>query len=65
MTPKQLGCKIRRLRRKRGITQAELAQKLSVSVTTISRWEIGFCRPWLTELDAIAKVLEVKEGELQ
>ncbi len=64
MTPKQLGRKIRRLRRELSWTQARLAQRLNVSVTTVSRWETGSCRPWLTELDAIAKALNAKEGEL-
>jgi DNA-binding transcriptional regulator YiaG len=65
MTPKQLGREIHRLRRERGLTQAELAQKLDVTVTTVSRWETGSHRPWLTQLDEIARVLEAKGGELQ
>lgn len=37
MTPEE----IRTLREKLGLTQAQLASKLEVAVTTVSRWENG------------------------
>jgi DNA-binding transcriptional regulator YiaG len=33
------------LREKLNLTQAELAYKLDVSITTVSRWESGTCTP--------------------
>lgn len=32
---------LRRLRRKAGLTQAALAQRLGVTATTVARWEQG------------------------
>ena len=36
-----LGIKIRELRKKRGLTQEELAVKLNISSQAISKWENG------------------------
>ncbi len=36
---------IKRLRKEMGLTQQELAVKLGIGVTTVSRWERGTTRP--------------------
>ena len=36
-----IGANIARLRRKQGLTQTELAEKLYVSNKTVSKWERG------------------------
>ena len=36
---KNLGQKVKRLRRKRGWTQEDLAREMGVSLSTIQRWE--------------------------
>ena len=33
------------LRRKLGLTQAQLAERLQVSFATVNRWEAGRCSP--------------------
>lgn len=33
------------LRKKLGLTQAEMARRLGVSFVTVNRWENGHCRP--------------------
>ncbi len=36
---------IRKLRAEAGFTQMDFAQKVGVSITTISRWETGLSKP--------------------
>jgi sugar/nucleoside kinase (ribokinase family) len=52
-----LGANIARLRRKQGLTQAELAALLYVSNKTISKWERGSGYPEITQLPALARLL--------
>lgn len=53
------GNRIRTLRRKAGITQAELAQKLGIPYQSIGQWERGLRSPKYETLKKIAKALEV------
>ncbi|MDR2687171.1 MAG: helix-turn-helix transcriptional regulator [Oscillospiraceae bacterium] len=55
---------VRRLRRGRGLTQEQLAQRLSVAFQTISNWERGECTPDLGMLPAIAGFFGVSTDEL-
>ena len=41
------GATIRQLRETRGMTQAELAERIGVSAKTVSKWETYFARPVL------------------
>ena len=41
MNAKKFGEKIAALRKEKGLTQLQLAEKLNVSNKTISRWETG------------------------
>ena len=41
MNAKEFGERISALRKKQGLTQLQLAEKLNVSNKTISRWETG------------------------
>lgn len=58
------GAVIKRLREKQKMTQADLAQVLSVSDKTISKWETGKGYPDITLLDPIAKALRISTIEL-
>lgn len=58
------GAAIRALREKRGMTQAELAEKLCVSDKTVSKWETGKGYPDISLLAPIAGVLGVSVTEL-
>ena len=53
-----LGKKLRRLRKAQGLTQGELAEKASVSISTIVRYETGKNSPKLELLEDIFKALE-------
>ena len=56
--------KIQELRRQKGITQEELAEKLYVSRTAISKWESGRGYPNIDSLKAIATYFSVSVDEL-
>jgi transcriptional regulator with XRE-family HTH domain len=55
----KVGDKILQLRNLMGWTQAELAEKLSVSDKTINRWEIGVENPEIWQLPEISKLFNV------
>lgn len=58
------GITIKTLREKRKITQAELAEKLSVSRKTISKWETAKGLPDISLFQPLAKALGVSVIEL-
>ena len=58
------GAIIRRLREEKGMTQAELAVKLSVSDKPVSRWETGRGYPDITLIEPLASALGVSVSEL-
>ncbi len=55
----ELGIKISQARREQGITQVELAEKMSVTRQTVSRWESGAAYPDIEKVVDIAKILHV------
>ena len=52
------------LRKKKGVTQENLAQVLGVTNQSVSKWESGQCCPDIQLLPAIAKYFEVSIDEL-
>lgn len=56
--------KLQELRKKKGITQEELAARLYVSRTAISKWESGRGYPNIDSLKAISKFFSVSVDEL-
>lgn len=56
--------KLQELRKQKGLTQEELAEKLYVSRTAISKWESGRGYPNIESLKAIAKFFSVTLDEL-
>lgn len=58
------GNTIRQLREERGLTQAELAEKLGVSSKTISKWETGKGLPDISLLQPLAEALGISLIEL-
>ncbi len=59
-----IGEKIRELRRARGMTQEELAVKLSVTYQTVSKWETGATSPDLSLIVPIARLFGITTDEL-
>ena len=58
------GAIIKQLREEKGMTQAELAEKLSVSDKAVSRWETGRGYPDITLIEPLASALGVSVSEL-
>ena len=56
--------KLQKLRKQRGLTQEELAEKLYVTRTAVSKWESGRGYPNIDSLLAIAKFFSVTIDEL-
>ena len=56
--------KLQELRKRKGMTQEELAERLYVSRTAVSKWESGRGFPNIASLKAIAKCFSVSLDEL-
>ncbi len=55
---------LQKLRELAVLTQAELAEKVGVSVTTISHWETGSKRPRASNIRKLAEALAVTPREV-
>ena len=55
---------IRALRKKAGITQIDLAEKLGISIATLRRWEAGETAPTGTKITELANILNVNPEEI-
>lgn len=64
MDQKKIGEFICRIRKEKGMTQASLAELLSISNRTVSKWENGDGLPDVSILPELAKVLGVTVDEL-
>ena len=64
MEPIKTGALIRSLRLRQGLTQLELARKLSVSDRTISQWERGLGCPDISLLAPLAEALGISTQSL-
>ena len=60
----ELNEKLQELRKKKGLTQEELAEALFVSRTAVSKWESARGYPNIESLKAIAKFFGVTIDEL-
>jgi len=59
MDAKSIGRRIEKLRKKRGLTQLALSEKLNISNKTISKWESGAGFPDITAFPQLAAVFGV------
>lgn len=59
-----IGDKIKKLRRSRDMTQEELAESLSVSVSAVSQWESGRTTPDISALPVLCNLFGVTSDEL-
>ena len=57
--------RIKAWRRKLGLTQSDLAERLAVTATTVSRWERGQACPRPRYLAQLAGVLEIPRDTLR
>ena len=56
--------KLYELRKQKGFSQEELANRLNVSRQTVSKWEVGESTPDMEKLAAISMLFEVSLDEL-
>jgi transcriptional regulator with XRE-family HTH domain len=59
-----LGKTIARLRKRKGLTQAEFSQLVGVHIAHVPKWESGAVQPRAKALEKIAEVLDVSVEEL-
>lgn len=64
MNQEQIGKFIARLRREKKLTQEQLAEKLSVNVKSVSRWETGRNLPDFAVMRELCEVLDISVNEL-
>ena len=64
MDQNKIGLFLKELRKEKGMTQEQLAEKLNVSGRTVSRWETGSNLPDISLLTSIADILGVNTSEL-
>ncbi|MBQ7347724.1 MAG: helix-turn-helix transcriptional regulator [Clostridia bacterium] len=58
MNEKSVGTRIAELRNAKKLTQVQLAEKLTVSDKTVSKWEVGGGYPDISLLPALADIFE-------
>lgn len=56
--------KLRRVRKKRGLTQKQVADKLHVSRTTVTKWETGNSLPSINTLKLLTRIFKCKITDL-
>lgn len=64
MNTNQMGALIARLRKEKGMTQQELADRLGVTDKAVSKWERGLACPDIASLPQVAEILGVNVDEL-
>ena len=64
MNQKKIGSFLKELRKEKGITQEEFAEKINVSGRTVSRWETGTNMPDISLLIEIAEFFDVSIPEI-
>lgn len=64
MKDQTLGAAIARLRKERGMTQLELAEKMGVTDKAVSKWERDLSFPDVSSLPRLAEIFEISVDEL-
>ena len=64
MDQRKIGSFLKELRKEKGLTQEQLAEKMSVSGRTVSRWETGSNMPDLDILIELSDLYDVDIREL-
>ena len=60
----ELGDKILELRKKKNLSQENLAEKLNVTRQTISKWELGETAPDIKQAKELSKIFDISLDEL-
>lgn len=60
----EFGNRLYELRKQRGLSQEELANRLDVTRQTVSKWEVGDSTPDMEKLAALSELFEISLDEL-
>lgn len=60
----KLGLTLLRLRKEKGMTQEELAEKVNVSAQAVSKWENDISMPDISVLPVLAEIFDISIDEL-
>ena len=64
MENENIGKLIFKIRKEKGMTQSDLAQKLNVTDRAVSKWERGLCCPDISLLKDLSSILDISISEL-
>jgi len=64
MDNNKIGKLIKELRKKKGLTQQELGDKLGIGFRSVSKWERGITLPDITIINEVSKILGISSDEL-
>lgn len=64
MTNKSMGDMISTLRKEKGMTQSELAEKMNVTDKAVSKWERNLSCPDINSIPKLAQILDITIEEL-
>ena len=56
--------KLKELRKEKGLSQKEFAEKLGIAVSTYANWEQGRTEPSICDIYNLLSVLEIEANEL-
>ena len=59
----RIGAFLKALRKEKGLTQEQLAEKLAVSGRTVSRWETGSNMPDIGMMASASRSLSMEKGK--
>lgn len=64
MDNSKTGALIKELRKEKGLTQSQLAERLHITDRAVSKWERGLCAPDIALLEPLSAILGVSVVEL-
>ena len=64
MDQEKIGKLIAKLRKRKGLTQRELGEKVGVGFRAVSKWETGLTSPDISIINDLSKILEISADEL-
>ena len=59
-----VGENIKRLRKQRGLTQEQLADKVNVVRSTVTQWESGWSQPRMGKVNLLSQIFGVDPSEI-
>lgn len=60
----KIGRNIFYFRKEKGLTQAQLAEQLGISVQAVSKWERGFSCPDLSLIEPLVRIFGITSDQL-